>query len=167
MSEFPGDFLKRGKDKQKENKKFMLSLQKMNPRKLDTLFHDTHDAVFEKTDCLKCANCCKTTSPIFKDRDIDRLSKRLRMRPSDFVTKYLYLDNEGDYVLHQSPCAFLLDDNTCEVYPDRPAACREYPHTDRKNVYQLMPLTAKNTLVCPAVEQIVDKIRILLQSSTS
>ncbi|MFM1931333.1 MAG: hypothetical protein RL226_636 [Bacteroidota bacterium] len=164
MTDFPADFLKRGHDRQKENKKFLLSLKKMNSRKLDTLFHEAHESVFQRTDCLQCANCCKTTSPIFKDRDIDRLAKRLRMRPSEFVETYLFMDNDGDYVLKQSPCAFLMDDNTCMVYEDRPAACREYPHTDRKNMYQLLPLTAKNTLVCPAVEQIVDKIRNVLHS---
>ncbi len=32
-----------------------------------------------------------------------------------------------------SPCPFLGDDNYCSVYEARPKACREYPHTDRKN----------------------------------
>ena len=30
---------------------------------------------FKKTDCLDCGNCCKTTSPIFTDKDIERISK--------------------------------------------------------------------------------------------
>jgi Fe-S-cluster containining protein len=52
----------------------------------------------------------------------------------------------------------LLPDNTCAVYEDRPLACREYPHTDRKNMYQIMDLTTQNTLICPAVASIVEKI---------
>ncbi|MEY4803795.1 MAG: hypothetical protein RL331_308, partial [Bacteroidota bacterium] len=52
----------------------------------------------------------------------------------------------------------LLPGNTCAVYDDRPLACREYPHTDRKNMYQIMDLTAQNTLICPAVASIVEKI---------
>ncbi|MEZ5067203.1 MAG: YkgJ family cysteine cluster protein [Bacteroidia bacterium] len=38
-------------------------------------------------------------------------------------------------VLKKSPCPFLLDDNHCSIYSIRPQACREYPHTIRKNIY--------------------------------
>jgi Fe-S-cluster containining protein len=27
-----------------------------------------------------------------------------------------------------------MDDNKCSIYEVRPKACREYPHTDRKNL---------------------------------
>jgi hypothetical protein len=37
-------------------------------------------------------------------------------------------------------------------------ACREYPHTDRKNMYQILDLAAQNSLICPAVSKIVQKI---------
>jgi Fe-S-cluster containining protein len=33
---------------------------------------DLHDAEFKRTDCLKCANCCKTTGPLFTLADIER-----------------------------------------------------------------------------------------------
>ena len=109
-------------------------------------------------DCLKCGNCCKTTSPIFRNADINRLSKHLRMKSGAFTEKYLKLDEDNDYVLKKSPCTFLNDDNTCRVYDDRPLACREYPHTDRKNVVQILDLTVENTIVCPAVARIVQQI---------
>lgn len=162
---FPEKQLEKARSERKQNKKFLRSLKRIPERELDHLFHEAHDEVFEQTDCLTCANCCKTTSPIFRDRDIDRLAKRLRIRPSLFIERYLKMDHEGDYVLQSSPCAFLNDDNTCSVYDDRPNACREYPHTDRKRMHQLLDLTARNTLVCPAVGQIVEKIRIGLHGS--
>ncbi|MDP4953161.1 MAG: YkgJ family cysteine cluster protein, partial [Flavobacteriales bacterium] len=62
-------------------------------------------------------------------------------------------------VLHTAPCPFLGEDNKCSVYDSRPKACREYPHTDRKNMHQILNLTMKNTLVCPAVNLIVKKIQ--------
>ena len=68
------------------------------------------------------------------------------------------MDNEGDYVLTTAPCPFLGADNYCSVYEDRPLACREYPHTDRKNMYQILGLTRKNMEVCPAVTHIVQEI---------
>jgi Fe-S-cluster containining protein len=41
----------------------------------------------------------------------------------------------------------------------RPKACREYPHTDRKHMHQIMDLTYRNTLVCPAVGLMVERIK--------
>ena len=80
------------------------------------------------------------------------------MKSSQFIDEYLHRDEDGDYVLNSAPCPFLGADNKCLVYEDRPKACREYPHTDRKNMYQIMDLTAQNTLICPAVASIVEKI---------
>lgn len=145
-----------------ENKKFLQSLKKKDPRQIDDLFHELHEAVFEETDCLACANCCKTTSPIFYQTDIERVAKALRMRPGDFMEKYLRVDEDKDYVLISSPCPFLDSDNYCAVYESRPKACREYPHTDRKKMVQILDLTHKNTQVCPAVFEIVDRLKKLM-----
>lgn len=144
-------------------KKLFERLKKKKPAHLDEQFHQFHEEVFETVDCLKCANCCKTTSPIFRDKDIDRLAKRFRMRPSDFTEKYLHLDEDNDYVLNVAPCPFLDAENYCLVYEDRPNACREYPHTDRKKMYQILDLTLKNTAVCPAVFEVVEKLKRIYQ----
>lgn len=147
-------------EKQKaENKKFLQQLKRRPPRDLDDVFHSAHEEVFETTDCLACANCCKTTSPIFYQKDIERVARRLRMKPGEFIEKYLHVDEDKDYVLNAAPCPFLDAENYCMVYEDRPTACREYPHTDRKNMYQVLDLAYKNTLVCPAVLAIVEKVR--------
>jgi Fe-S-cluster containining protein len=151
--------LERGLAQRKQNKKAIQQMKRISAKELDKQFREAHDEVFEAVDCLKCANCCKTTSPIFRDVDIERLSKRLRMTHTQFTEKYLKLDHENDYVLQVSPCAFLQEDNKCSVYEDRPKACREYPHTDRKKMHQILGLTLKNTRVCPAVVRILEKIR--------
>lgn len=147
-----------GKAEKETYVKWIKKAKKVNNRALDDQFHQLHQEAFRKIDCLVCANCCKTTSPIFRDVDIKRLSKRLRMPESKFIDTYLKIDEDRDYVLQSSPCAFLGDDNYCSVYEDRPLACREYPHTDRKNMYQILPLTRKNMEVCPAVSYIMKEI---------
>lgn len=124
-----------------------------------------HEEIFERTNCLECANCCKTTSPIFRDVDIDRISKHLGVRPSDFTEKHLHLDGDGDYVLNSAPCVFLDDQNYCRIYDVRPRACRDYPHTDRKNMVQILDLTYRNTLVCPAVAEMAEKLKQAFSSS--
>lgn len=143
----------------KENKKFLSGLKKKDPRKVDDAFHQVHDEVFEDTDCLTCANCCKTTSPIFYQTDIERLAKGLRLKPQELIKQYLRIDEDDDYVVNSSPCPFLDEDNSCKVYDNRPKACRDYPHTNRKKMVQLMDLTYNNTLVCPAVLEIVERMK--------
>lgn len=153
------EWLEKAEKDQAEFKKIVPKLKKKNTRLLDQQFHTHHEQIFKKTDCLTCANCCKTTSPIFREIDIKRISKRLRINEQKFISTYLKKDEDQDYVLQISPCSFLLDDNTCSIYEDRPLACREYPHTDRKNMYQILDLTVRNRLVCPAVVQIFDQVR--------
>jgi Fe-S-cluster containining protein len=152
-------FREKAQNQREENKKFLQSLKKKDPRKVDDVFHELHYEVFEEVDCLTCANCCKTTSPIFYQSDIERVSRSLRMKPGDFIEKYLRIDEDKDYVLKSSPCPFLDADNYCRVYEDRPKACREYPHTDRKKMVQITELTFKNTMVCPAVLEMVQRLK--------
>lgn len=139
-------------------KKAFKKWKQAKPKDLDRKFHEAHEITFKKMDCLTCANCCKTTSPIFRDADIRRISKHLKMKEANFIDSFLKMDEENDYVLQISPCHFLGADNKCDIYEVRPLACREYPHTDRKNMFQILELTAQNTLICPAVSRIVQKI---------
>ena len=149
--------------KRKENKQFFKRLKKLKPKVLDKLIHPLHDEVFECTDCLECANCCTTTGPLFTDKDIARIAKHLRIKPSEFVAKYLRIDEERDYVLQSVPCIFLGKDNYCTIYDVRPKACKEFPHTDRIKQHQLLKLTKKNMEVCPAVFALIEKLRTNLK----
>jgi len=155
-------FGENAKRKSVDNKKFLQLIKKKDARDVDDAFHTAHEEVFEKIDCLTCANCCKTTSPIFYQNDIERVAKSLRMKPGDFIEKYLRIDEDNDYVLKSSPCPFLDNENYCTVYHNRPKACREYPHTDRKKMVQITDLTYRNTLVCPAVLEIVEKVKAMI-----
>ncbi len=145
------------------NKAYLKKLRRVDQRKLDTAFQAQHELVFSQTDCLSCANCCKTTSPIFYQKDIARAAKALKMKPGDFVKTFLIEDAAKDMVLNSAPCPFLGPDNYCSIYEDRPTACREYPHTNRKKVYQLLDLTYNNTLVCPAVLDIVERLKSIVK----
>ena len=117
---------------------------------------ELHDEEFQRTDCLECANCCKTTGPLFTPKDIERISKSFRMKPSKFIADYLKIDEDNDYVLQSVPCVFLSQDNKCSIYDIRPKACREFPHTDRRKFQQISNLTLKNVKICPAAFNIVE-----------
>ncbi len=152
---------KRAKDTHNENKKFFITLKKKAPKNLDVVMQQLHDAEFQKTDCLKCANCCKTTGPLFTNKDIERIAKHFRLKPQQFIDKYLHMDEENDYVLKSVPCAFLGADNYCSIYEVRPKACAEFPHTDRRKFQQIAHLTLQNVAICPAAFNIVEKMKEL------
>lgn len=154
--------LERAQNERKANKRFLGKLKRRPPKNLDTIVGELHDEVFETIDCLACANCCRTTSPIVRDVDIDRLAKFLRIRPAQLIEEYMRMDSEGDYVMNTAPCPFLGEDNYCSVYEARPKACREYPHTDRKNFHQILGITFKNTLICPAVLNVVNRLKAVV-----
>lgn len=143
----------------KVNKKFFAKLRKKPPKNLDLVMQDLHDKTFNEINCLNCANCCKTTGPLFTNKDVDRISKFLKMKPKDFEQKYLQVDEENDLVLQSLPCPFLAEDNACLIYEVRPKACAEFPHTDRKKFHQISHLTLKNVAICPAAFEIVEKMK--------
>jgi Fe-S-cluster containining protein len=142
-----------------ENKAFFTKLSKKQIKQLDNEVHAIHDEVFDEIDCLDCANCCKSLGPRITDRDIERMGKALKMKSAAVVDQYLRIDEDGDFVFREMPCPFLAYDNYCLIYDNRPKACREYPHTDRKKFYQIRNLTLKNVATCPAVYEVMKRLR--------
>lgn len=151
----PENWQKQAEEKQKQYKRL---LEKGNKNKILKALPDLHDEAFEKIDCLQCANCCKNHSPRFKNPDIRRIAKVLRIKEGELVDRYLKLDNEGDYVLKQTPCVFLAEDNTCNIYEDRPSDCRRYPYTDEDVLIKRVPLTLKNSTVCPITFHVLERL---------
>ncbi len=145
--------------KQKEHCKFLATLKKKAPKNLDKIVQEVHTEVFREIDCTKCANCCKILGPLFTESNISRIAKHFRMRLPVFEDMYLRVDEDNDKVFKSMPCPFLGEDNLCSIYDIRPKACREFPHTDRKKIYQINHLTIQNTLICPAVYLFVEKLQ--------
>lgn len=144
--------------KDNQHNTFLKWLKKKKPKDLDKVAQEIHNEVFEEIDCLKCANCCKTTGPLFTERDIEKIASHLRLKPGQFIEKYLHKDEDNDWVLNELPCPFLADDNYCLIYDVRPKACAEFPHTDRRKLYQINNLTIKNIKICPAAYEVVERM---------
>ena len=126
--------------------------------KMDDEIHFLHEVHSAAIDCLHCANCCRTLGPAIYDKDIERIAKALRIKPSEVVSQYLKIDEDKDYVFKSMPCPFLMPDNYCSIYESRPKACREYPHTDRKKFVQIYNLTVKNSATCPIAYKVLESI---------
>ena len=150
---------KKAQAAEKSTKTIFNRLKSGNKNEIDKLFHRLHDDIFDIESCLKCANCCKTIGPTLYDTDIERMAKSLKMKSSVFINQYIKKDEDNDYVFNTKPCPFLDENNYCKIYKYRPKACREYPHTDRKRMYQILNLTLKNTYICPAVFAIVEELK--------
>ncbi len=159
MEEILRNLPEKAKDRHKENKKFFAKLRKKPPKHLDSQMQELHEVEFARTNCLECANCCKTTGPLFTNKDIERIARHFKMKPAQFVDNYLKVDEDNDHVLQSVPCTFLGADNYCSIYDVRPKACREYPHTDRKDFHKISNLNIKNTAICPAAYNIVEEMK--------
>ena len=161
MEAFLKELPELAKEKHIENKKYFAKLKKRTPKRLDLVMQDLHDKEFKKADCLTCGNCCKTSSPIFTEKDIQRISKHFKMKVVNFISQYLERDADDFYVLKTAPCTFLdLSDNSCFIYDVRPKACSEYPHTNRKKFIQITDLTLKNIEICPATYNIIEALKV-------
>ena len=149
------DWEKVANEKQKIWKRL---LEKGNFNKMLKRLPDLHDEAFSKIDCLECARCCRNYSPRFKQPDIKRIAKVMRMKEGEFTSRYLVLDKDNDYVVKSTPCPFIADDNTCGIYEDRPSDCRRYPYTDEDVLLKRIPLTLKNSTICPAVFTVLERL---------
>ena len=145
--------------KYSENLSFLSTLRGKN--EWDGVASKVNQEVFEQTDCLACGNCCKTTPAIIERSDVKRIAKFLRITPKGFIRKYLLEDINGEMMIQSVPCTFLNPDNTCQIYEVRPKACREYPHMDQKGFNHRSKMNAKNTIVCPAAFEIVERMKAI------
>lgn len=151
----PPHWKKQAVENQKAYKRL---LEKGSKTKMLNALPGLHEQAFSNINCLECGNCCKNYSPRFKQPDIKRIAKALRMKEGEFTTKYLRLDDENDYVVKQSPCPFLGQDNYCSIYEDRPSDCRRYPYTDEDVLIKRVSLTLKNATSCPAVFTVLEAL---------
>jgi Fe-S-cluster containining protein len=147
--------VKKNKEKQKLFKQF---LQRADKNKVLEQLPDLHEQAFKSINCLECANCCKNYSPRFKTPDIKRISRHLGLKESQFIDKYLIVDEDGDFVAKSTPCPFLGKDNFCSIYENRPSDCSRFPYTDEDVIFKRQALTLKNSTFCPIVFFVLDKL---------
>ena len=145
----------RSADNQKKYRQF---LQRPNKNKVLRQLPALHEEAIARIDCLQCANCCKNYSPRFKTPDIKRISRHLKMRESEFIDKYLVVDEDGDFVVNTKPCPFLGADNFCSIYGERPSDCRRFPYTDEDVILKRKELTLKNSTFCPITYYVLEKL---------
>lgn len=154
-----GEILKNWEKKSADHqKKYRQYLHRADKNKVLKALPELHEEAFSEVDCLQCAACCKNYSPRFKTPDVKRISRLLKMRESEFIEKYLRVDEEGDFVVNSKPCPFLGPDNFCSIYEDRPSDCRRFPYTDEDVFIKRKELTLKNSGFCPITYYVLERL---------
>lgn len=146
---------------------FLTKTENNLPANIEGMADEIDKEVWAETDCLSCANCCKTMSPTYTFQDMKRISSHLNMKIKDFKAKWLYLDKrENDWMNVKRPCQFLnLKTNMCSIYEVRPADCAGFPHLTKKPMKDYMYINKQNIEYCPATYKWVEKLKDRILSS--
>lgn len=139
---------------------FLTRLETVQPRGLNKKVQELDKEVWAETDCLSCANCCKTMTPTFTNKDIKRIAAHFKVTPEAFKEKWLYKERStGDWMNTRQPCQFLnLKDNKCSIYEIRPEDCSGFPHHHKKVFTDWVHVYKQNVEYCPATYKLVEKM---------
>lgn len=139
---------------------FLTRLETVKPKGLDKMAAEVDQEVWKETDCLACANCCKTMTPTFTPQDIKRIAAHFNQTPDEFREKWLYKQRgTGDWLNKKEPCQFLdLTTNKCSIYEIRPADCAGFPHHTKKHFTEWVHVYKQNVEYCPATFKMVEKM---------
>ena len=141
-------------------RRFLSWLEKHRVNGLHSFVLEADKAVWQRTDCLDCANCCKTMSPTYTREDVRRISRHLGMTEAAFREKWLYKDKTGDWMNVKQPCQFLdLKTNMCDIYAVRPRDCAGFPHHSKKKMNaDYIHMYKQNIEYCPATYRLVSAV---------
>ncbi|MFN3324132.1 MAG: YkgJ family cysteine cluster protein [Bryobacteraceae bacterium] len=119
-----------GDKKRDENERFRRHLKRHDF--VERRFRRIAGEIEEQIDCTVCANCCKVATVRITERDVEKLSRYLRLKPAQFLRDYTQENEEEGLILRRSEsgCIF-LDGASCTVYEARPHNCEYFPHVVR------------------------------------
>jgi Fe-S-cluster containining protein len=153
-----------GESKRGENNKLRLHLKRhvFVERKLKAIAQD----VQEQIDCTVCANCCRVATTTLQERDVERLSKYLRLPRQRFLDQYTEISPEEGLILkrNEDGCVF-LEGNLCTIYEARPSTCVDFPHLVRgagslvHRMWQMIDRACYCPIVYNALERFKDEVR--------
>jgi hypothetical protein len=146
---------------------FLYRMEKKAPANLRLITLEASELAWAKTDCMDCANCCKTMSPTYTRRDITRISKYLGMTRKSFTNKWLYKDGTGDWINKKTPCQFLdMKTNLCGIYDVRPRDCAGFPYHGTKKIKEYGQMYRQNVEFCPATNRLVEIMQAGIREGT-
>lgn len=165
MSHFRRKFANNVLQHRSRLRRFLTKIENGPPHELDKYAIKINKQVWKEIDCLQCSNCCRTMTPTYTFKDLQRISKHLNMTIKQFKEKWLYKNREGEWMNVNTPCQFLdCKTNMCNIYSVRPADCAEFPHLTKKKMTDYMHVHKQNVQHCPASFKMAEKLMELVNS---
>jgi uncharacterized protein len=131
--------------------------------RIDSIVYDLYKEVSVQIDCFHCGNCCKVIQPNLSVTDIKRLARQFELTTSEYRTRFLLKNDEGEgFVFNEQSCPFLKN-NRCEVYENRPHDCRSYPHLHKRDFIFKINQAVSNCSICPIVFNVYEGLKQTLR----
>jgi hypothetical protein len=151
-----------GEQKRDENFRFRRYIKSHNF--VERQFRHAAEEIEEQIDCRQCAECCRVGEVPLAERDVEHLSRFLRISPKKFVEEYTATGEDGELILRRSKagCVF-LDGNDCTVYEARPGNCERFPHLIRGagSIQSRMWQFVDRAAYCPIVYNWMEAVKNL------
>jgi Fe-S-cluster containining protein len=151
-----------GEQKRDENFRFRRYIKSHNF--VERQFRHAAEEIEEQIDCRRCAECCRVGEVPLAERDVEHLSRFLRISPKRFVEEYTATGEDGELILRRSKagCVF-LDGNDCTVYEARPGNCERFPHLIRGagSIQSRMWQFVDRAAYCPIVYNWMEAVKNL------
>jgi Fe-S-cluster containining protein len=140
-------------------RRFLTKIENNPPLALDSYAEILDKEVWKEVDCLACSNCCRTMTPTYTFRDLQRIAPHLGMTIKQFREKWLFKNRQGEWMNKSNPCQFLdRKTNMCNIYAVRPADCAEFPHLTKTKVTDYIHVHKQNVNHCPATMKWTEKL---------
>ena len=149
--------------------RFLNRLKRNPPKDLQSIAIKASSNAWQGVECLSCANCCKTMTPTYTNKDIKKIAAYLKMPAIEMKKKWLKKERgTGNWLNKTTPCQFLdMETNMCNVYEVRPADCSGFPHLTKKKIVDYIHIHKQNLDECPATFKLVEKMNELLSEGIS
>ncbi|MBC7874865.1 MAG: hypothetical protein H7Y01_12760, partial [Ferruginibacter sp.] len=89
-------FRKKASEKKRSFRRFLTGLENKPSKGLDNKIAELEKEVWLETDCLSCANCCKTMTPTFNKKDLKRISAHFGQTVEEFQVQWLKRERGGE-----------------------------------------------------------------------
>jgi len=92
------------------------------------LAYDVCKKLHDTSECRMCGRCCHQPNITVMDDEVERIASQTEMELFDFVTEYLYREEDRWLFKKSGACRFLGPDNKCTIWPARPEICGDFPY---------------------------------------
>lgn len=152
-----------GLDKETENIRFRKFLKAFDNKTVDGAVKGINQTVSAAIDCTECGNCCNSFEPAIDDSEANRLAAFLSIPKTEFIEKYVEIDDLFDIaVMHHSPCIF-LDNKKCKVNEMKPYDCCDFPYLNKSDFKANMVGIIDSYNICPIVYNVVEQLKKQLE----